>query len=103
MTTHWMDLHKEKYQAIRRWLGESDLKVRAAEVLAKEGMKGPGQLSEVPRVTFDPAMRHKKSSAMMGIAGVGISRKPADSYEEMLTLDKLHKIDPEEVEEDIDE
>ena len=42
LKTHWRDLHTEDWVARQKWLGESEAKLRAAILVAGEGMKGPG-------------------------------------------------------------
>lgn len=43
-----MDKHPDQYAKIQEWLGESAVKLKAAQALAREGMKGPGGVGEVP-------------------------------------------------------
>lgn len=42
LKSHWRDLHTENYVAVQKWLGEDEGKLRAAILVAGEGMKGPG-------------------------------------------------------------
>ena len=48
LKAHWRDLHPEKFRAIQVWLGADDAKLRAAELLAADGMKGAGGISHGP-------------------------------------------------------
>jgi hypothetical protein len=40
MGKHMKDLHPEEYSAIRAWLRDEDEKVRQAELVAWQGLKG---------------------------------------------------------------
>ncbi len=42
MRVHWRELHAEKYARILEWLGEVDMKLEYAKVVAAAGMQGPG-------------------------------------------------------------
>lgn len=42
LKTHWRDKHTEEFIARQVWLGESEAKIRAAILVAGEGMKGAG-------------------------------------------------------------
>ena len=42
LKTHWRELHTEEYIQRQRWLGESETKLRAAILVAGEGMKSAG-------------------------------------------------------------
>jgi hypothetical protein len=48
MKSHWMNTHPMKFGEIKSWLGESDARIRSAEALAREGMRGPGGSGEGP-------------------------------------------------------
>lgn len=48
MKQHWKEMHPEKLARIQAWLGDTDQKIRAAEILAREGMKGPGEKEAAP-------------------------------------------------------
>lgn len=46
MKVHWQDNHPEKLAKIRAWLGETDEKIKVAEALARQGLKGPGEAED---------------------------------------------------------
>jgi len=48
LRTHWQELHPQEYAAMQRWLGQEDLKVQAALVLARDGMKPAGAREYTP-------------------------------------------------------
>jgi len=45
---HWEVFHPEQYRKVAEWLGATTVRLKAAEMLAKDGMKGPGEPEEEP-------------------------------------------------------
>jgi len=41
MTKHWQEMHPEKFATIKAWLADCESKIKAAEAVANEGMRGP--------------------------------------------------------------
>ena len=53
LKNHARDYHPIQFRAIQKWLGATDAKIASAELLAKEGMKGPGATEAEPRATWE--------------------------------------------------
>lgn len=49
MQVHWKDKHPEELAKIKRWLGESEEKLATLEVVASDGLKGPGAQPEAAK------------------------------------------------------
>lgn len=66
LKTHWRDMHTEDWVARQKWLGESEAKLRAAILVAGEGMKpasGQANLGPEQYIGLNESKLEKKAKA----------------------------------------